>query len=142
MSGFSAIRREVDRLNHAPMARGETRRALFDANERALLKPLPRNPWEWGAWIERKVGPNAVAWAERRFASRDFPEQALATVQGTIRLAEDRDDARIDALCAEALDLNRLASGSGCFRREELDPAGPGGRRGQAGDARPGVGDC
>ena len=35
-----------------------TRRALFEANERALLKPLPRNPWEWGEWIERKVGPN------------------------------------------------------------------------------------
>ena len=54
----AAIRRELDRLNEAPMACGETRRALFEAGERALLKPLPRNPWEWGEWIERKVGPN------------------------------------------------------------------------------------
>ena len=27
----------------------------------------------------RKIGPNAVAWAERCFASRDFPEQAFAS---------------------------------------------------------------
>ena len=33
----------------------------------------------------RRIGPNAVAWAERCFASRDFPEQAFATVQGMIR---------------------------------------------------------
>ena len=37
----------------------------------------------------RGIGPNAVAWAERCFASRDFPEQAFATVQGMIRLADD-----------------------------------------------------
>ena len=202
----AAIRRELDRLNETPMACGDTRRALFEANERAVLKPLPRNPWEWGEWIERKVGPNchvrikgnhysaperhigrkiharvgermvelfldkagdriavhrlksgrnqyatnpkhmpdrlkavrdirepdygdillqrsrriganALAWAERCFASRDFPEQAFAAVQGMIRLAEDHDGAHIDALCAEALDLNRLASG---FLREQL----------------------
>ena len=40
------------------LACGETRRALSEARERALLKSLPRNPWEWGEWIERKVGPN------------------------------------------------------------------------------------
>ena len=54
----AAIRRELDRFNQAPMACGESRRALFEANERALLKPLPRTPWEWGEWIERKVGPS------------------------------------------------------------------------------------
>ncbi len=220
----AAIRREFDRLNQAPMACGETRRALFEASERALLKPLPRNPWEWGEWIERKVGPscheriarnhysaperhigrkiharvgermvelfldkggeriaihrlksgrnqyatdpghmpdrlnavrdirepdygdillerarkigpNAMAWAERCFASRDFPEQAFATVQGMIRLAEDHDGARLDALCAEALDLNRLASG---FLRERLrNGAGPDRRRAQARETIP-----
>ena len=211
----AAIRRELDRLNHAPMACGKTRRAVFEANERGVLKPLPANPWEWGEWVRRKVapnchvriernhysvpdryigrrvearlgermvevflerggerisvhprksgrnqyatlsehmpdrlkavrdirepnygdilrerarriGPNALAWAERCFASRDFPEQAFATVQGMIRLAEDHDGPRIDALCAEALDLNRLASG---FLRERLkngtEPAQP-----------------
>ena len=195
----AAIRRELDRFNQAPMAGGETRRALFEANERALLKPLPRTPWEWGEWIERKVAPschvriaynhysvperhigrkvharvgertvelfldrggeriavhrlrsgrnqyatapghmpdrlnavrdirepdygdillarargigaNALTWAERCFASRDFPEQAFATVQGMIRLADDHGADRLDALCAEALDLNRLSS--------------------------------
>ena len=54
----AAIRRELDRSNQVPMACGETRRALFEADERALLKPLPWTPWEWGEWIERKVGPN------------------------------------------------------------------------------------
>ena len=200
----AAIRRELDRLNHAPMASGESRRAVFEANERVVLQPLPADPWEWGEWTPRKVGPNghvciernyysvpkidarigermveeflerggeriavhprqsgrnqyatrpehmpdrlravrdirkpdygdillerarrigpnARAWAERCFASRDFPEQAFATVQGMIRLAEDHHGARIDALCAEALDLNRLASG---FLRERLKNGG------------------
>ncbi len=206
----AAIRRELDRLNEAPMACGETRRAAFDANERAHLRSLPANPWEWGEWLPRKVGPNghvqiernyysvpdghvgrsvaarlgermvevfleeggericvhrrksgrnqyatnpdhmpdrlravqdirkpdygdillwrarkvgpnAAAWAERCFASRDFPEQAFTTVQGMIRLADDHGDQRIDALCAEALDLNRLASG---FLREKIKNGG------------------
>ena len=69
----------------------------------------------------RGIGPNAVAWAERCFASRDFPEQAFATVQGMIRLADDHGGARLDALCAEALDLNRLASG---FLRERIKHGG------------------
>ena len=206
----AAIRRELDRLNHAPMACGESRRAVFEANERASLQPLPANPWEWGEWIDRKVGPNchvciernyysvpdgnigrkvdarlgermvevflerggerlavhlrkggrnqyatrpehmpdrlkavrdirkpdygdillerarrigpnALTWAERCFASRDFPEQAFATVQGMIRLAEDHGGPCLDALCAEALDLNRLASG---FLRERIKNGG------------------
>ena len=188
------------------MAAGATRRDLFEASERAALKPLPRDPWEWGEWIERKVGPNchvrirrnhysvperhigatvhvrvgermveiftaregeriavhplrsganqyatrpehmpdrlqavrdirspdwgnillsqarrigplAGAWAERCFASRDFPEQAFATVQGMIRLADDHGADRLETLCGEALDLNRIASG---FLRERL----------------------
>ena len=202
----AAIRRQLEQLNNAPMACGATRRDLFEAGERAALKPLPRDPWEWGEWIERKVGPNchvrirrnhysvperhigatvhvrvgermveifvaregeriavhplksganqyatrgehmpdrlravrdirspdwgtillsqarrigphAGAWAERCFASRDFPEQAFATVQGMIRLADDHGHDRLEALCGEALDLNRLASG---FLRERL----------------------
>ena len=202
----AAIARELDRLNEAPMASGETRRAVFEATERTTLQPLPAHPWEWGEWVERKVGPNghvrvehnhysvpdghigrsvaarlgermvevflerggeriavhrrnngrnqyatnpnhmpdrlkavrdirkpdygeillararrigrnALAWAERCFASRDFPEQAFTTVQGMVRLADDHGRERVDALCAEALDLNRLASG---FLRERL----------------------
>ena len=55
----AAIRRELDRLNEAPMAKhGESRRALFEANERAALAAMPARAWEWGEWIERKVGPN------------------------------------------------------------------------------------
>ena len=191
------------------MASGQTRRAVFQATERTALLPLPANPWEWGEWIERKVGPNghvrvehnyysvpaghigrsvaarvgermvevflergaeriavhrrnrgrnqyatapnhmpdrlkavrdirkpdyadillararrigrnALAWAERCFASRDFPEQAFATVQGMVRLADDHGRERVDALCAEALDLNRLSSG---FLRQRLKNA-------------------
>ena len=221
----AAIRRELDRLNEAPMASGESRRALFEASERAHLQPLPATPWEWGEWLPRKVGPNghvrvegnhysvpdghvgrgvavragermievfleeggqriavhrrksgrnqyatdpghmpdrlravrdirepdygdillvraravgpnAAAWAERCFASRDFPEQAFATVQGMLRLADDHGGERIDALCAEALDLNRLASG---FLRERVRHGGePSRPRPQARETIPG----
>ena len=54
----AAIRRELDRLNAAPMASGSTRRAVFEATERPALQALPAHPWEWGEWVERKVGPN------------------------------------------------------------------------------------
>ncbi len=46
---------------------------------------------------------------------------AFATVQGMIRLADDHGGDRLDALCAEALDLNRLASG---FLRERVKNGG------------------
>jgi len=53
-----------------------------------------------------------------------------------IRLAEDHDGARLDALCAEALDLNRLASG---FLSERLrNGAGPDRLRAQARETIPG----
>ena len=65
----AAVRRELDRLNAAPMASGETRRAVFEANERAVLQPLPANPWEWGEWLPRKVGPNGHVRAERNYYS-------------------------------------------------------------------------
>lgn len=206
----AAIRRELDRLNQAPMSCGTSRRALFEQSERAALKPLPEHAWEWGEWFPRKVGQNghvavhrnyysvpeaymghhvearvgermvevfleqdgeriavhrrsggrnqymtrpehmpdhlnavrdirkpdygtillrrarrvgenARAWAERCFASRDFPEQAFTTVQGMIRLAETHGSARVDALCSEALDLGRLASG---YLRERLKDGG------------------
>ena len=69
----------------------------------------------------RSIGAHALAWAERCYASRDFPEQAFATVKGMIQLADDHGAERLDALCAEALDLNRLASG---FLRERLKNGG------------------
>ena len=69
----------------------------------------------------RRIGESARAWAERCFASRDFPEQAFTTVQGMIRLAETHGNARVDALCSEALDLGRLASG---WLRERLKDGG------------------
>ena len=52
-----------------------------------------------------------------------------------IRLAENHDGARLDALCAEALDLNRLASG---FLRERLkNVAGPDRPRAEARETIP-----
>ncbi len=207
----AAIRRELDKLNDAPMATGESRREAFEARERAALSPLPEHPWEWGEWLDRKVAPNghvafernhysvpegnigrnvelrvgermlevflerggervavhrlmsgrhqystdpahmpdrlnavrdirspdygdillrrargigknALAWTERCMASRDFPEQAFAAVQGMCRLAETHGGDRVDAACAEALDANRLASG---YLRERLGKGGP-----------------
>ncbi len=83
----------------------------------------------------RAIGANALAWAERCFASRDFPEQAFATVQGMIRLADDHGAECLDALCAEALDANRLSSG---FLRDRLragaEPRRP---RAEAGETIP-----
>ncbi len=207
----AAIRSELDRLNDAPTAKGDSRRAAFEAAERAALSPLPADPWDWGDWDRRKVGPNghvtfernhysvpegnigrevhvrvgermievfvekggerlavhrlktgrheyathpdhmpdrlkavrdirspdygeilirrargiganALSWAERCMASRDFPEQAYATVQGMCRLAETHGNERVDAACAEALNLDRLASG---FLRDRLRNGGP-----------------
>ena len=37
----AAIGRELERLNNAPMASGESRRAVFEASARATLAPLP-----------------------------------------------------------------------------------------------------
>ena len=66
----AAIRRELDRLNDAPMAKcGESRRALFEASERAALTALPAHPWEWGERVERKVGPNCHVRFERNHYS-------------------------------------------------------------------------
>ena len=65
----AAIRRELDRLKDAPMASGETRRTLFEASERAVLQPLPANPWEWGEWISRKVAPNSHVRVEGNYYS-------------------------------------------------------------------------
>ena len=65
----AAIRRELDRLNDTPMACGESRRALFEASERAALAALPTHPWEWGEWVERKVGPNCHIRFERNHYS-------------------------------------------------------------------------
>ena len=57
-----AVRRGLERLNDAPTARGQSRRAAFEANERAALSPLPEHPWEWGEqWhSDRLAVPGAV----------------------------------------------------------------------------------
>ncbi len=65
----------------------------------------------------RSIGKHALARAERCLASRDFPQQAFTTVQGMVRLAERHGAESVDSACAEALDLDRLASG---FLRERL----------------------
>ena len=53
-----AIWAGLDDLNDRPMQnRGVNRRALFEAQERAALQPLPPRPWEWSVWLNtRKVG--------------------------------------------------------------------------------------
>ena len=55
-----AIWAGLDGLNDRPMQNwGVSRRALFEAQERAALQPLPPQPWEWSAWLgARKVGPD------------------------------------------------------------------------------------
>ena len=110
-----------ERIAVHPRKNGRNQYATLDEHMPDRLKAVRdiRKP-DYGDILldrARRVGPSALAWAERCFASRDFPEQAFATVQGMIRLAEDHGEPRLDALCAEALDLNRLASG---FLRERI----------------------
>ena len=206
----AAIRRELDKFNTEPMAKGQSRREIFEASERPVLVPLPEHPWEWGKWQSRKVAPNghvafdrnhysvpdghigrsvdvragehmievflerggeriavhrlksgrnqystvpdhmpdrlsavrdirspdygdillersrriganALSWAQRCMASKDYPQQAYTAVQGMTRLAENHGNARVDAACAEALSRDRLASG---YLREAMKTGG------------------
>ena len=57
----------LDGLNDQPMQGwGVSRRALFEAQERAALQPLPPRPWEWSVWLNtRKVGPDCHIRVER-----------------------------------------------------------------------------
>ena len=99
----AAIRRELARLNEAPMACGATRRDLFEASERAALKPLPQNPWEWGEWIERKVGPNCHVRIHRNHYS--VPERHIgATVHARVG------DRMVELFAARGDERNRRAS--------------------------------
>ena len=83
-----------------------------------------------------KIPPNAPAWDERCGALRRFPEQAFATVKGMICLADDHSGERTDALCAEALELNRFGWG---FLRDRVRTATPPARpRAQTRDTIPG----
>ena len=51
------------------MMGGESRRARFEAGERAALDPLPEYPWKWGEWIARKVAPNCHVRIDRNHYS-------------------------------------------------------------------------
>ena len=55
----AAIRKELETLNNAPMARSkESRCEVFDMAERNALRPLPERSWEWGEWLIRTVAPD------------------------------------------------------------------------------------
>ena len=68
----------------------------------------------------REIGPNALAWAE--FASRDFREQAFTSVRNMIGLAKKHGTSRIDAICIEAMEVERFASG---FLKSRVANGGP-----------------
>ncbi len=53
-----AVKPLVEKLNNRPMRKlKKSRRELFEELERALLKPLPRSPWEFARWAKPKVNP-------------------------------------------------------------------------------------
>ena len=55
----AAMTERLAELNAATMAHHKTsRRALFEAEEKAALRPLPAVAWECAETVERKVGPN------------------------------------------------------------------------------------
>ncbi len=117
----AAIRRELDRFNQAPMACGETRRALFEANERALPKPLPRTPWEWGEWIERKVAPSChvrIAYNHYSVPERHIGRK-LALLANALWTRTDSDET--GELAASRSEANRLRLGIEGSREFTLD---------------------
>ena len=69
-----AIWQELEKLNEGKMANGESRRALFEARERAALAALPINPWNWGEWTVRKVARNCHISVERNHYSVPFAQ--------------------------------------------------------------------
>ena len=50
-----AIRRELDRLNEAPMACGENRHGRFESVDRPHMKPLPERRWRRTLWRKNTV---------------------------------------------------------------------------------------
>ena len=65
----------------------------------------------------RRIGEEALSWAECCMASRDYPEQAFRSVQGMIGLVGEHGNQRVNEACVEALAHNRFGSG---FLRDKL----------------------
>lgn len=119
------LQRDGERIAVHPRNKGKNQYATQAEHMPKRLNAVRdiRNP-DYGDFLLRQahsIGPNASVWAERCFASRDFPEQAYTTVQGMIRLAERYGNNRLDALCAEAIDIERFASG---YLRDRLKSGG------------------
>lgn len=66
----AAVRPLVDKINDKPMrALGLSRRQLFESTERACLRPLPRDRYEWCEWGRATIGSDYHALFDRHFYS-------------------------------------------------------------------------
>lgn len=70
-------------------------------------KYLDWTPERFGRWAS-KIGPSAAIVIERILVSRKHPQQGYRTCLGVLRLAKVYGDARLDAACQRALQINAL----------------------------------
>ena len=126
------------RIAAHPLQRGRNQFATepghMPENHRKTRKLRDR---DYGSWLlveARKIGPAAVAWTERNFASADFPEQRYRTVRGMLGLADRHSPERVNGACRRGLAVARLGSG---FLRARLKENPEDRAVGEAGTAEP-----
>ena len=126
------------RIAAHPLQRGRNQYATepghMPENHRKTRKLRDR---DYGGWLLEeagKIGPAAVAWTERNFASADFPEQRYRSVRGMLGLADRHPPERVDGACRRGLAVARLGSG---FLRAWLKENPEDRAAGEAGTAEP-----
>ena len=126
------------RIAAHPLQRGRnqyvTEPGHMPENHRKTRKLRDRDYGNWLLEEARKIGPAAVAWTERNFASADFPEQRYRTVRGMLGLADRHPPERVDGACRRGLAVARLGSG---FLRAWLKENPEDRAAGEAGTAEP-----
>ena len=110
-----AIRELVDELNARPMRHlGTSRRALFEAVERAALLPPPAEPFEYAEWRRCRAGLDCHVEVHGHFYSVPY------------RLVRAWGAERVEAACRRGLDIGARSYGSVLsILRNNLDRAFP-----------------
>ena len=104
-----------ERLATHPRVRGrnkyETESVHMPSHHREMKRRAEPGYSQWVYGRLRAVGPATEAWMERNIAGRDFPEQALRSLQGAMRLSEDWPPGDLEAACRAALAAERYGAG-------------------------------
>ena len=91
--------------------------------ERAGQEARPADYQEWLLLQAEGIGTEALDWAHRCLASRDFPQQAFRTVRGMVDLAGKHGNAAVEQACARCLGRGRLSAAA--VRQEVQRRAAP-----------------